>query len=181
MIYTAPRTWATGDIWQASEFDATVRDDMALMAEARWANVSRLTARSVASGTTDGFDPIEWESIAGTSGADYFTLAAPTRLTVPADADGYYRVAGQLSYSGAGVTGVRDCNLRKNGATMLARARMIQSNVGSQPTRCNALVIAHLVEGDYVELGAFQDSGIARLLEVTSIDLNWFSLHLLGV
>ena len=88
------------------------------------------------------------------------TSTNPGRLTVPSGKDGYYKIYWNVQWAAPNATGRRSVQLYKNGLTNsdLICACEITPNATSYPSH-NASVTQYLVAGDYVQLGAYQESG----------------------
>ncbi len=95
----------------------------------------------------------------------------PTRLTVPANMGGLYRVHCSLEYS-ANDTGTRQVILMKNGTTV---GRYATTNAGSGPaTRVFYEREIVAAAGDYFEIAAYQNAGAGVNLDVTVVQTTPF-------
>lgn len=79
-----------------------------------------------------------------------------SRLTVPTGLAGKYMINGTFAWSGSS-TGKRYIGILLNGTTAIAQTGI---NVAQESSTIS--VLYNLAEGDYVELQAWQDSGIDR-------------------
>lgn len=133
------------------------------------ARLRRVAAQSIASGGS--YSAISWDTEDedtdpdGTGG--HSTSVNTSRYTVRYP--GVYRLSGGIGYAG-NTTGVRGCAWLLNGATIDGSDVMLQA-VGDALTATRVPARAMLVrlgEGDYVELGAFQNSGGGALNTATT-------------
>ncbi|GAP11739.1 hypothetical protein BECAL_02932 [Bellilinea caldifistulae] len=115
----------------------------------------RSTDQPISSGawTTISFSGVGWDS--HPSGiSDQWSSGTPTRLTC--QVSGLYLITGQLSFAG-NATGRRIGRIYLNGSTEIA----LQSHpaTSTNPIHITLSVLRILNSGDYIELGAYQDSG----------------------
>ena len=84
------------------------------------------------------------------------TSSNTPRITIPAGKAGFYLITGQVNYA-ANATGLRNCELRKNGtafATLFAMPAVSGDWTGSSYSQIQELAVA-----DYIELFGYQTSG----------------------
>jgi hypothetical protein len=85
-----------------------------------------------------------------------------TRLTVPTGQGGYYLVTWNAIFAGNN-TGYRSACILKNGAAAPGSAANAMGGISSYSHAGNQFVI-NLVAGDYIEVSAFQNSGVGLTL-----------------
>lgn len=100
-----------------------------------------------------------------------------SRLTVPTGLGGTYLITGHVQF-GSNTTGLRAIYILLNGTTVIADHEMITN--ASDPRRFSIATAYPLVQGDYVELGVYQNSGGALNVEVSANRSPEFSISLLG-
>lgn len=93
------------------------------------------------------------------------TAANNSRLTVPAGLGGVYLLLGTVGFA-FNATGVRQARIHLNGALHVVVSVNAVTATGF-PTRVGVSGMASLTEGDFVELAAFQSSGVALDVEAT--------------
>lgn len=117
--------------------------------------VIRSTDQSISSGawTAISFSSATWDDRPSGVSAQW-SSGSPTRLTCRAN--GLYLITGHLSFAGNS-TGRRIGRVYLNGSTEIA----LQSHpaISTNPVHLTFSVLRKLTAGDYIELGAFQDSG----------------------
>lgn len=136
-------------------------------------DVYQNTAQSIPSGThttvtyeleyidTDGF---------------HSTSTNTSRITIPSGKAGKYRIFGQVNFDTLSTTNVR-ASIALNGT----RIRQTISTGLSQYSQVTVEMIKDLAVGDYVEIQAFQASGISGVLTVgDNLGYNHFSAEFLG-
>ena len=74
-----------------------------------------------------------------------------SRITVPAQQGGLYHMVGQFAFA-ASFVGIWQAELRKNGATSLAKSRGNGANIAAQDVTGQVSVLATMDPTDYVEL-----------------------------
>jgi hypothetical protein len=85
------------------------------------------------------------------------TVTNTSRLTVPANCDGWYIISGGALFE-ANATGVRGLRVRLNGSTYIQE--ILLNNLGASfGTRVQITTQYYLSAGDYIELQAYQNSG----------------------
>lgn len=93
----------------------------------------------------------------------------PSRLTIPAGMGGTYLIQVTLEYEVTNVAqddvGSRQAAILKNGAIMGRQTSF--ANGGTNATRVEYNRTLSLAAADYIEVAAFQNSGISRNLNVT--------------
>lgn len=119
-----------------------------------YTEISLASAQSLANNTTV---PIAFDTTVVNANGVWASGNA-SRFTVPAGKGGVWLFTGWIIYAANG-TGVRQCNLRKNGSTTFARVTLPPITAASEITVPANAFLQRLVAGDYVELTAFQTSG----------------------
>ena len=98
------------------------------------------------------------------------------RMTIPSGKGGKYLLTSLLTFQLASDTGLRGCAFYKNGSALVYTANA--KSVGDD-TRLNASYVADLAVGDYIEVYAFQNSGVSMNVLGTN-DQSLFSAVYLG-
>jgi hypothetical protein len=103
------------------------------------------------------------------------------RITIPTGKGGKYLVTGALHYQ-ADAANTRRVLLTKNGAVGVGTALADQRTGGfsGAPTEAVFSIIVDLSAGDYIQLAAFQDSGISRNIIGFPSAFCYFSATYLG-
>lgn len=83
-----------------------------------------------------------------------------TRMTVPANAGGFYLIEGTCGFLDH-ATGVRACALRLNGTTYLRAMQIYPPQGVAEITAFSVSFYGDLVAGDYIEVYGYQTSGAA--------------------
>lgn len=83
----------------------------------------------------------------------------PNRMTVPAGQGGRYVIIGQADFT-YHATGLRNLHLRKNGTSFVGMSTVVPGST-TNAQRATVATVVDLLPGDYVELTAYQDSGVA--------------------
>jgi len=96
-----------------------------------------------------------------------------SRVTIPTNGEGKYLVTASLSFT-ANATGVRGIRLQKNG-TGEERRVLNQTAGASEFISTEISDVLHLLAGDYLEIAAWQNSGISLNL-LTGADRNHFAV-----
>lgn len=186
MTWTDQKTWVTGEVWRARELNTYLRDDITDIRERHAARAARSTAQTITSQASEVFDTITFtdEVFFAYVDHEYIDLAThATRITIPENLGGYFLINAQIGYdqTGPGGTGgVRAASIRKNGTTVLARNLSPGSGLSGREVRVGVSTLANLAEGDYLELGAWQDSGASHDTEAT-VEATWLEVHRIGV
>lgn len=122
--------------------------------------VTRAAAQSIANGSTATllFDTEVWDS------STLWTLGDPGKITFSADSAGNWLIQGQIQIGASG-SGYRYIELRKNGGTQISLTTITGVN-GGDPTSVSINASHAFVNGDYIELRVYQNSGLA--LDVTA-------------
>ena len=120
--------------------------------EFRGARCHRATAQALTGGvnTAVSFSAATFDSHA------YWSAGAPTRLTVPADGAGKYLIAGAIDFASS-ASSLRAIELRKNGTPIVS---VVGQSVGSAHYGMEALDVASLAVGDYVDLLAYSNNSV---------------------
>lgn len=146
-VLTADSAQTLGVKWAAASGSA------ATFAGAR---VYRSTDQSI---TTATWTSIQLDSERFDTDSYHDTVTNNTRLTIPAGKAGKYLIVGHLSYAGKDA-GNRHGRFFLNGTTRIGECSQIHMGLTGAP-RLNWSTIYDLAEGDYVEMQAFQDSGVS--------------------
>lgn len=141
---------------------------------AMFTHVRRAASQSIPTGGV--FTQVSWDSVVENPDG-VFNAGTPTRLTIPAGADGVWQFSMWMRYD-INATGIRYCYLRKNALTPL-QIDLRNATSGGNYTYMSLVGTFRLVAGEYVDLNAFQDSGGALNLltaggsaaEITAIRL----------
>lgn len=165
MAYVDPNSIdnpTTGNAILASWGD-TVRDDL------DWLSTSMPHARvynsaAISHATSGSNQIITFNSERYDTGSCHSTVSNTSRLTVPSGGGGVYSIGGCVGFL-ANATGVRYAYIVVNGATTIAlNTAPATSAIDTRVTvACDYLLAA----GDYVELGAYQNSGGALNMTAT--------------
>lgn len=103
-----------------------------------------------------------------------------SRIVTPAQQGGLYHIVGQFAFAAAFI-GVWQVELRKNGATSLAKCRGIGGNIGSQDITGQVSVLATMDPTDYVELVITQTATGGGSHDVVGGGLNSTNLQMARV
>lgn len=103
-----------------------------------------------------------------------------SRITTPAQQGGLYHIVGQFAFAAAFV-GTWQVELRKNGATSLAKSRGAGGNLGSQDVTGQISVLATMDATDYVELVITQTATGGGSHDVVGGGLNSTNLQMARV
>ena len=115
------------------------------------------TSQSIANGA---FQSLTWGTNALDDGV-HSTTVNPTRFTVPPGGAGLWQFDCAISFTG-NATGARDAAVKKNGTTLMAYSQF--PGFLTNQASCSITFQDLLVDGDYYEFQAFQNSGGALTL-----------------
>ena len=110
--------------------------------------------------------------------AFHSTSSNTSRITIPANYGGYYRVTGYVGFA-SNATGVRSAKIYKNAASVIHFSQPITAT--GNPQSAGGTATLNLAVGDYIELIALQSSGGA--LNATAASggtLTFFEIQYLG-
>lgn len=163
-VLTADSTTATGLKWAAVSTPGFVGCSVYLSA-----------SQSIANSTNQAitFDSEEYD----TNGF-HSTVTNTSRITIPANYGGYYRITGYIGFA-SNATGVRSAKFYKNGTSIFHFSQPITAT--GNPQSAGGTATVNLVAGDYIELIALQSSGGA--LDATNASggrLTYIELQYLG-
>lgn len=155
MAWTAPKTWAVGDVLSASDVNTYVRDN------AKWLGTDKPHCRvrnsaNISHTTSGAYQALTFNSERVDVGAMHDTTTNTGRLTVPSGGGGFYAIGGCIEFA-ADSTGRRGIQIRLNGSTVIARVEF--ANIGANDHAISIATQSQLAAGDYVELMGFQASG----------------------
>lgn len=149
-----PRTWVAGEYPTAAQMNAELRDSVNFLANPPAVRAYHNVNQSAANGV---------RIVLALNSERYKTSGYPTmhdnvtnnsRITIVVA--GIYTVIGNLEWAGVNATGVRQAEIRLNGATHLA-ITSVPAASSVQPL--TVATTYKLGIGDYVELTGFQNSG----------------------
>jgi hypothetical protein len=155
MAWTAPRTWIAGEVVTASLMNTHVRDNLAYLATPPSVRCYNSAAQTLTNNTDTALtlNTTRWDDLpSGLTTPQH--SGSSTHLTCRAD--GKYHIFCNAVFASGG-TGSRSLAIRINGTTN--RATETYPNDGVVVVRCALSTIWSLVDGDYVELVGYQDSG----------------------
>lgn len=151
--FAAPKTWASGDIATAADFNLYIRDNTAWLGTDK--PVCRAFRTSVQSTSTATLNPVSYDSESFDNRGLHSTSVNPTWFTIPAGMAGKYLMVGNCAFA-SNATGLRIVGWILNSVTHIARQGQVASaNVLEQQAQC----IHQLGVGDIAEFWAFQSSG----------------------
>lgn len=150
-----PRTYTAGEFVTAGELNA-IRDAINFLANVPMAILYQTTAQSVLNGT---FSAVALDTTTVDTYSGHSNATNNTRYT--AQVPGTYGLPGQAAFSANG-TGVRAATFYKNGSQIegatIAVAQAVTTSGSNSIVTCWAEVFLNV--GDYVELMAYQTSGV---------------------
>lgn len=117
---------------------------------------ARLTHTLTQSIPNNSHTPLNFDT-ARYASAGIYNAADNTKLTIPQD--GKYLIIGNLAWVGNSNQGTSGLGIRLNGGSLLAFERAIGSS--AYPTSMTVVTLYSLLSGNYIELTAFQDSGVS--------------------
>lgn len=152
MAYTTPRTWVAGEYPTAAQLNANVRDNVSFLANPPacrvYHNANQTTTTAVHLSLALNSERYDTASM-------HSTVTNNSRITIPVA--GLYLVTGHLEWAAGNTTGVRQAELFLNGLTFIA----MQSAAGvAQIIQMTVSTVYKFAAADYVELAAFQNSGV---------------------
>lgn len=155
MAWTAPKTWAVGDVLSASDVNTYVRDNT------KWLGTDKPHCRvrnsaNISHTSTGNYQALTFDSERVDVGAMHDTTTNTGRLTVPTGGGGFYAIGGCIEFA-SNSTGRRGIQIRLNGTTVIARHE--SGNVTANDHAITVATVYQLGAGDYLELMGFQASG----------------------
>lgn len=103
----------------------------------------------------------------------FFDISDPDRLTI--HADGWHVIAGSFMYD-ANATGQREIFFKMNDALTTIAVDLINATSGGFRTRMAIAACHYFVAGDYVVMGAYQNSGGSLDIDGSSIQSPTFAI-----
>jgi hypothetical protein len=136
---------------------------------ARGAQVNKTGTQSISDNSNT---LVTWDQELSDSDGYHESVTFPGRLTVPAGMPTqWYLIIGTVRWAYNAV-GCRSCHIHKNGSSSANRLASVvfaaNTSVNSIANKHQAVAIAQLAVGDYVELYAYQDSGGSLNIEITN-------------
>jgi hypothetical protein len=152
MGWTSPSTAVTGTIEPAADWNTTVRDNLNFLATPPSVRVFNSAALAIATSarTAVTFDSERRKTDVGM----HSTVTNTSRLVCTVA--GNHLITGHVDWAG-NATGVRQCEFRLNGVTLIAISAG-PANAGGGP-QLSVSTTWGLVVGDYVEMTVYQTSG----------------------
>lgn len=129
---------STGQITSTAQFSCSLKQTVA-----QTLSDSTITAVTF---TGENFD----------RGSLHDTVTNNTRITVPTGGAGVWSIGGQVAFA-SNVVGMRMVQIRKNGATTLARV-FVSANAGGDVTIIAITTLDAAADADYYEITAYQTS-----------------------
>ena len=164
MAWTNPKTWNAGETVTHTELNTHIRDNLDFLHSKDHCSAYQTTNQSVADAT--------WENI--TFDAEHFDSnsmhsAGSDPARIKCNSDGLYLCVFKVSFD-TNTTGTRRAQIRENAAGSssggTARGVWTAPALASVDTTVSGARLLRLVDTDYIEVFAYQDSGGA--LDVTS-------------
>jgi hypothetical protein len=154
---------AASSPWMACKRVDAISAAVSFVGASAWKNYP--VNQSIASG--GGRTPIVFDD----GDSAWWSAGAPTRLTVPSGAEGWYIISGRYNWQGGG-TSNRRVDLDVNGGYLITDERQAISTDATHGTQAQP---HYLAVGDYVEMSAFNSSaGAINILGAP----NWTRLSL---
>ena len=161
MAFTTPTT-ASGQVLTSSIWNASVRDNLEYLYDygpgRSRAELTHNTTQSIANATPAAVT-------FNTESVDAFGLHAagnPTRITIPSGFDGWWAVAGLVSFA-SNATGIRNLAIIANTGAYAANTSTPAISGLDHALSVSGLI--RLVAGNYLELFVYQSSGGALNLQ----------------
>lgn len=166
-------TMVAGHKVTAAEWNTNVRDAVNFLLNTPFAQIYQNSAQSIANAPASPYPLVSFDTATfNNDGA--WSSGANTRWTC--QTGGTYRVSGQIAFSNNG-TGVREAQLAVNASILQTFNASANSGVATQviiPT-----FSMHFAVGDYITIGAYQNSGGALNLSAgpqsTFLSVKWES------
>lgn len=164
-------------IYQVGGFSsriAAAEASIALLLNPPNAQLRQTTLQSLANNTFNNsitFTTEDWDTHSGHS-----TVSNTSRYTVPVGGQGKYELTGGVGFA-ANATGVRGTIWRKNGNDINGSQVLLPNCGASLNTLVPAKTIqVDLIAADYVELGAYQNSGAGLNTTVSTSDQSFMGI-----
>lgn len=111
-------------------------------------------------------------------GALHSTVSNQSRITIPSGCDGIYHIGGNALWSNTNTTGIRQLIIRLNGSLQIAITEQLgTANASGMNVSCDYKLAA----GDYIELVAYQGSGVLLAISAIPAYSPEFWCHWVGV
>lgn len=156
--YVTPPTAVAGQPLAAADWNTKLRDSIESLAKPPSVVVFRNTAQLV--GNAGSVSVVQWLGVAAQTDA-FWSAGTPSRVTCPAGLGGKY-LATAIPIWDINGTGGRYSAFLKNGGDAW---RVNSGGSAGWYTQHNLVAPLDLVPGDYVELGVYQNSGVALNLK----------------
>lgn len=155
MVWTAPRTWTTGELVTGAIMNTHVRDNLTFLRAHHGCYLYKSGNQTVANGNND---VVTWNSEVYDTDALHDTVTNNSRITVPSGFDGYWGFYASVD-SDADASNHTQFNVRfrKNAAGNNAGGTLLDVSWGVGHTiRYSVPIIwfGNLAAGDYVEVFA---------------------------
>lgn len=153
--YTAEKTWASGDVFTASDVNLYLRDNMQWVATDK--PVCRVINSANISVTSGGNPALTFDTERFDNQNMHSTVTNTSRLSVPSGMSGKFLLIGNIEWAG-NATGTRTLQIRVTGTTTVAFEKHPTDSTNTVQMLCQTLYDG--VGGtDYFELLANQNSG----------------------
>lgn len=116
------------------------------------------------------FDVEDYDTVAG-----HDTVTNNSRWTVPVGYAGWYELAGGAGFA-SNASNIRTTQWLVNGVDIPSAQIKVNATNGATTCMGTRVITVHLNEGDYVQLGAFQNSGGALNTSVVSNEQSHMSI-----
>lgn len=153
MPYVSPAAVVSGAVISKTTFGDVVKADLDYLANKPVCRVRRTTAQSIPNNTETAitFDAERYDV-----GTLHSTVSNTSRITFIDP--GVYDLKGNIEFATNG-TGIRQVGIRLNGSIYLCLIDV--ATLASSPVYLNVATEDKFIAGDYVELVAYQNSGVA--------------------
>lgn len=156
MPWTAPKTYAVGDVLTAADLNTYQRDNI------KWLGTDKPHCRvrntaNISHTSSGSYQALTFNSERVDVGSMHDTSSNTGRITIPSGGGGLYLIGGCIEFA-ANATGLRGAQIRLNGSTVI----VIQEapSIGAGSAHPIAVTTAYqLAAGDYLELMGKQSSG----------------------
>lgn len=165
MSYTTPFTAVAGTAWKASDWNTYGRDDIAWLAtDSPSCRAYNDAAVSVANASGVAFITLNSERF--DNAAMHSTSSNTSRITVPTGGGGKFIVGGAIQFAASGLGTLRGMHIMVNRTSDIVWDTRPPST--SNTPAVSACAVYALSAADYVEMGAYQDSGGALNVNVAA-------------
>lgn len=174
MAWTDPANFVVASFPTAAQLNAILDNFDALKSGARaYHNAAQSIAHNTTTALAFNSERYDVDGVGGSTIHDNVTNNS--RLTCRVA--GVYSIVGCVQWAGS-TTGLRQVEIRLNGATIIGQ--VIQAAVIATEVTLNVTCEYALAVNDYVELLAYQNSGIALNVNVSGNASPEFSMHFQG-